>query len=56
MASQEAFADTAAVAGVLIEEKPLNEGQIAALSSLLDISIEDELSSINEDDKLRNMH
>ena len=49
---QEAFAETAAVAGVLIEDKPLNNGQITALSNLLDIRM-DELSTINEDDKLR---
>ena len=52
IAGQEAFAETAAVAGVLIEDKPLNEGQIAALTSLLDLSA-DELSTINEDEKLR---
>ncbi|MGE6362100.1 RNA polymerase-associated protein RapA [Psychrobacter glacincola] len=49
---QEAFAETAAVAGVLIEDKPLSDSQIAALSSLLDISL-DELATINDDEKLR---
>ena len=52
IAGQEAFAETAAVAGVLIEDKPLNDGQIAALTSLLDLSA-DELATINEDEKLR---
>ena len=52
IAGQDAFAETAAVAGVLIEDKPLSEGQIAALSGLLNISL-DELSSINDDEKLR---
>lgn len=52
VASQAAFADTAAVADVLIADQPLTEGQIAALSALLDIPIED-LATINEDDKLR---
>lgn len=50
--SQEAFADTAAVAGVLIAEKPLSEGQISALSELLNIPVE-ELAPINDDAKLR---
>lgn len=50
--SQEAFAETAAVASVLIEDKPLSDGQIAALSALLGISM-DELSAINDDEKLR---
>ena len=49
---QEAFAETASVASVLIEDKPLSKGQIAALSSLLTISV-DELATINEDEKLR---
>ncbi|MGP5221524.1 RNA polymerase-associated protein RapA [Psychrobacter celer] len=49
---QEAFAETAAVAGVLIEDKPLSDGQIAALSHLLDISM-DELGAINDDERLR---
>ncbi|NRD70791.1 RNA polymerase-associated protein RapA [Psychrobacter okhotskensis] len=49
---QEAFAETAAVAAVLIEDKPLSDSQIAALSSLLDISL-DELATINDDEKLR---
>lgn len=48
--SQEAFAETAAVASVLIEDKPLSDGQIAALSHLLSISI-DELANINDDEK-----
>ncbi|AMN68484.1 RNA polymerase-associated protein RapA [Psychrobacter sp. P11G5] len=52
IAGQEAFAETATVAGVLIEDKPLNDGQIAALTSLLDLSA-DELATINEDEKLR---
>lgn len=52
IAGQDAFGETAAVAEVLIEEKPLTAGQIAALSALLDLSIE-ELAPINEDDKLR---
>lgn len=50
--SQDAFAETAAVASILIEDKPLSMGQIGALSHLLDISI-DELAAINEDEKLR---
>ncbi|MGO3633958.1 RNA polymerase-associated protein RapA [Psychrobacter sp.] len=49
---QEAFAETAAVAGVLIEDQPLSEGQITALSHLLDIGM-DELAAINDDEKLR---
>ena len=49
---QDAFAETAAVASLLIEEQPLSAGQIAALSSLLAIST-DELATINEDEKLR---
>ncbi len=52
ISGQEAFAQTAAVAGVLIEDKPLSGGQIAALSDLLAIS-EEELGAINEDEKLR---
>ncbi|MEN2752400.1 RNA polymerase-associated protein RapA [Psychrobacter sp. FBL11] len=52
IAGQEAFAETAAVAGVLIEDKPLNDGQIAALTALLNLN-DDELATINEDDKLR---
>ena len=52
IASQEAFADTAAVAGVLIAEKPLSAGQISALSELLNIPVE-ELAPINDDAKLR---
>ncbi len=49
---QDAFAKTAAVAGVLIEDKPLSAGQITALTHLLDVDA-DELATINEDDKLR---
>ena len=52
IAGQDAFAETAAVAGILIEDKPLSAPQIGALSSLLDIST-DELAAINEDEKLR---
>ncbi|MBO1530710.1 RNA polymerase-associated protein RapA [Psychrobacter sp. F1192] len=52
IASQDAFAETAAVATVLIEDKPLSTGQITALTHLLDIDA-DELAAINEDDKLR---
>ncbi|WP_131669329.1 RNA polymerase-associated protein RapA [Psychrobacter pygoscelis] len=52
IASQEAFADTAAVASVLIADKPLSEAQISALSGLLGLS-GSELAAINEDDKLR---
>lgn len=52
IASQEAFADTAAVAGVLIAEKPLSDGQISALSGLIGID-KSELAAINDDDKLR---
>ena len=51
--SQDAFAETAAVANILIEDKPLSSNQIEALSGLLDISTE-ELANINEDEKLRN--
>ncbi|MGM8886108.1 RNA polymerase-associated protein RapA [Psychrobacter sp. 1U2] len=50
---QDAFAETAAVANILIEDKPLSTAQITALSHLLDIST-DELANINEDEKLRN--
>ncbi len=49
---QEAFAQTATVASTLIENEPLSASQIAALTSLLAVS-EDELATINEDDKLR---
>jgi ATP-dependent helicase HepA len=52
IASQEAFAETAAVAGKLIEDKPLSAVQITALSDLLDFH-SDELQAINDDDKLR---
>ncbi|GAA0322523.1 RNA polymerase-associated protein RapA [Psychrobacter aestuarii] len=52
IASQDAFAETAAVAGVLIEDKPLSQGQISALSHLLGMD-DSELASINDDDKLR---
>ena len=52
IAGQDAFAETAAVAGVLIEDKPLSAGQITALTHLLDVDA-DELATINEDDKLR---
>ena len=51
--SQDAFAETAAVANILLEDKPLSSNQIEALSGLLDISTE-ELANINEDEKLRN--
>ena len=51
--SQDAFAETAAVANILIEDQPLSSNQIEALSGLLDISTE-ELANINEDEKLRN--
>lgn len=51
--SQDAFAETAAVANILIADKPLSSNQIEALSGLLDIST-DELANINEDEKLRN--
>ncbi len=50
--SQDAFADTAAVAATLIDDKPLTAIQISALTSLLNIS-SDELGAINDDDKLR---
>ncbi|MBP2279858.1 ATP-dependent helicase HepA [Psychrobacter sp. PL19] len=49
---QEAFAETATVASILIEDKPLNPTQISALTSLLNVS-QEELAAINEDDKLR---
>lgn len=52
IAGQDAFAETAAVAGTLIEDKPLSPAQISALTSLLSVSA-DELATINEDDKLR---
>ena len=52
IAAQDAFAETAAVAGVLIEDKPLSQGQISALSQLLGMD-DSELATINEDDKLR---
>lgn len=52
IASQEAFAETAAVAGKLIEDKPLSAVQITALSDLLDFH-SGELQAINDDDKLR---
>lgn len=52
IASQDAFAQTAAVATVLIEEQPLSESQIQALAGLLGFEL-DEIAGINEDDKLR---
>ena len=52
IAGQDAFAETAAVAGVLIEDKPLSAGQIHALTQLLGVDA-DELATINEDEKLR---
>ena len=52
IAAQDAFAETAAVAGVLIEDKPLSAGQIGALSHLLGMD-DSELANINDDDKLR---
>ncbi|TXD96140.1 RNA polymerase-associated protein RapA [Psychrobacter frigidicola] len=52
ISGQEAFAETAAVAGILIDDKPLSAAQISALTSLLGVS-DDELATINEDDKLR---
>ena len=52
ISSQDAFADTALVAGVLIEDEPLSQGQIKALTSLLGVD-EDELATINDNDKLR---
>ncbi len=52
ISGQEAFAQTAAVAGTLIEDKPLSQIQITALTQLLNVS-DDELSAINDDDKLR---
>ncbi|WP_227429004.1 RNA polymerase-associated protein RapA [Psychrobacter sp. I-STPA6b] len=51
--SQEAFAETAAVAKVLIADKPLSAPQIAALTQLLGFDDESELAAINEDEKLR---
>lgn len=50
---QDAFADTAAVAEVLMDEKPLSEGQISALTDLLGLEDDNELATINDDDKLR---
>lgn len=52
IASQDAFAETAAVAAVLIADKALSAKQITALSDLLKVS-PDELAAINEEDKLR---
>ena len=52
IAGQDAFADTAAVASILIDDQPLSEAQIASLTSLLAVS-PDELKTINEDEKLR---
>ncbi|WP_350562349.1 RNA polymerase-associated protein RapA [Psychrobacter sp. CAL346-MNA-CIBAN-0220] len=52
IAGQEAFAETAAVADILIEDKPLSAAQISALTSLLGLN-SNELATINEDDKLR---
>ncbi|WP_201617816.1 RNA polymerase-associated protein RapA [Psychrobacter urativorans] len=52
ISGQEAFAETAAVAGILIDDKPLSAAQISALTSLLGVSA-DELATINEDEKLR---
>ncbi|WP_367111860.1 RNA polymerase-associated protein RapA [uncultured Psychrobacter sp.] len=52
IAGQEAFEQTAAVAGVLIEDQALSASQITALTELLGLSV-DELATINEDDKLR---
>ncbi|PNK60631.1 RNA polymerase-associated protein RapA [Psychrobacter sp. FDAARGOS_221] len=53
IAGQQAFSDTAAVAEILMDDKPLTEGQIAALTHLLGLEDENELAAINEDDKLR---
>ena len=52
ISSQDDFAETAAVASTLIEDKPLSAEQIAALSRLLAVS-QDELTAINDDNKLR---
>ena len=52
ISGQDDFAQTAAVAGTLIENKPLSAEQISALTSLLKVS-QDELLAINDDDKLR---
>ena len=52
IAGQDAFADTAAVASILIEEQPLSVAQIDSLTRLLAVS-PDELKTINEDEKLR---
>ena len=51
--SQQAFAETAAVAKVLIADKPLSEPQIGALTQLLGFADETELAAINDDEKLR---
>ncbi len=50
---QDDFADTAAVAQVLLDDKPLSEGQIDALTQLLDLPDDKALVDINEDEKLR---
>lgn len=52
IASQEAFSDTAAVARVLIDDKPLSDNQIKALTNLLGVD-SDELVNVNDDEKLR---
>lgn len=52
IASSDAFAQTAQVATVLMDEKPLSDSQIGALAGLLSLD-EGKLANINEDDKLR---
>ncbi|PIE48094.1 MAG: RNA polymerase-associated protein RapA [Gammaproteobacteria bacterium] len=52
IASSDAFAQTAMVATVLMDEKPLNDAQIGALAGLLGMQ-QEQLSNINSDAKLR---
>ncbi|OOR89382.1 RNA polymerase-binding ATPase [Moraxella caviae] len=52
IAAQDAFADVAMVATLLIDGKPLTDKQIRAVSGLLGFS-ENELADINDNDKLR---
>ncbi len=52
IASQDAFADVAMVATLLIDGKALSDKQIAAVSGLLDFDVS-KMANINHDEKLR---
>lgn len=54
LASQDAFADVASVATVLIDNQPLSQKQIQAIAGLIDFT-SDELANINDDERVRQL-